>query len=178
MICVAVDWITTSMAFFVFNIFRFYYIRLGDDFDDLMSYLLSGKLILEQFAVPTGLLLVYWLSGYYNRPFEKSRLQEFLTTLYTQIFNALLIYLLALTNEHLNLRKEHIVIIASLFIFLFVFTLAGRLMVTNHVISNFKKSKWTHKTVIGGISHEAIKLAERLNNLTNNGFEIVGFVPL
>lgn len=179
LICVFTDWFTTSIAFVAFNIFRFYFLNPGEDLPELVAYLLSGKLILEQIFVPLGMLFVYWLSGYYNRPFERSRLSEMLMTLYSQMFNSLFIYMAALSNDHITHRKDILYVILTLFFLLFIFVYAGRLIITENMISNFRKSKWTFKTVIGGVSDEAFETARHLLGLkTPQGYEIIGFLPL
>lgn len=178
-ICVFTDWLTTSVAFFAFDIFRFFFLKVGDEFGELCDFLLSSKLIMEQIFVPIMLLFVYWLSGYYNRPFERSRLSELLITLYSQMFNSLLIYLAAFTNDQMPIRRETIFLIIMLFLLLFLFVYAGRLLITANMISNFRRSKWTFKTVIGGISPEAFETARHLSNIkAAQGYEIVGFLPL
>lgn len=178
MICIGMDWLTTFTAFLLFDIFRFYYLNIGDEFKELMYYLLSRKLILEQIGVPVVLLFVYWLSGYYNRPFDRSRLQEFLITVYSQLFNSILIYLAALTNDQLYLRSENWLLILVLFILLFSFTYMGRLAVTENMLSRMRKYGRGPRTVVVGLSAEAMKVARRLSEGSNlPGAEIVALMP-
>ena len=177
-ICVAVDWATTFVAFLLFNIFRFFYMGLGDGARELSYYLFSQKLIFEQLFVPVLLLGVYWLSGYYNRPFERSRLRELLLTLYSQLFNAVIIYLAALTNDQMYLRRENWMLLLILFLLLFTFCYFGRLIVTDRMLAKLKKHNIKPRTVIVGLSSEAAKIAERLQapNKKPEG-HLVGFLP-
>lgn len=177
-ICVLTDWVTTFMAFALFNVFRYYYMGLGRFMDTLGEYLFSTKLIIEQITVPVLLLFVYWLSGYYNRPLERSRLNEFLLTLYSQIFNTLLIYLGALTNDQMYLRRENWMLLIILFLLLFTFTYIGRLMVTDRMISTIQKNKLYPRTVMIGVSEEARNVAKRLlNSISTGAIDLVGFMP-
>lgn len=178
LVCVVTDWLTSFLAFLGFDIFRFYYMGLGDEFYELTVYLLAPKLIFEQFAVPTLLLGVYWLSGYYNKPLERSRLNEFLVTFYSQLFNAVLIYLLALTNDQFYMRRESWMLLIVLFLLLFVFTYIGRLCVTASTIKRIRRYNKGPVTVIVGVSTEALKLAERLkNNESSLSGTFKGFMP-
>lgn len=178
LVCVLTDWITTFLAFISFDIFRFFYMGLGDEFSELLAYLFSPKLIFEQISVPILLLFIYWLSGYYNKPLERSRLQEFLITLYSQLFNAVLIYLAALTNDQLYLRRENWMLLLVLFLLLFVFTYSGRIIVTSRMNSRIRRLKIKPKTVIIGRSKEAFRLAKKLSDpATKGSAEIVGFMP-
>lgn len=177
-LCIITDWFTTFIAFLGFNIFRFYYLKVGDDLDEIYFYLLSPKMVLEQIFIPLLFLLVYWISGYYNRPFERSRLNELLLTIYSQLFNALLFYLIALTNDQLYLRRENWLLIIILFGFLFLCTYIGRLIVTELMIRRLRRMDIRPRTVIIGLSNEAAKVAERLSDPKSKmKSHIVGVMP-
>lgn len=177
-LCIITDWFTTFIAFLGFNIFRFYYLKVGDDLDELYFYLWSPKMVLEQIFIPLLFLLVYWISGYYNRPFERSRLNELLLTIYSQLFNALLFYLIALTNDQLYLRRENWLLIIILFGLLFLFTYVGRLIVTELMIGRLRRLDIRPHTVIIGLSNEAAKVAERLSDPKSKmTSHIVGVMP-
>ena len=177
-ICIFTDWLTTSLAFLIFNVFRFFYLKQGSDFHHLLGYLFSLKLILEQIGVPILLLFVYWLSGYYNHPFERSRLKEFLNTFYSQLFNAVIIYLGALTNDQVYLRRENWMLLLILFLLLFIFTYSGRLIVTNNLIKRRTKYKINPRTVIIGISDEAIKVAHKMSEFGSKmSIDLIAFLP-
>lgn len=177
-VCVVTDWATTFLAFFCFNLFRYYYMGLGRGFEHLWPFLLSTKLILEQIFVPIILLGVYWLSGYYNHPFERSRLHELLLTIYSQLFNAVLIYLAALTNDQMYLRRENWIVLLILFLLLFTFTYIGRLVVTENMQRNMRRKDIRPRCVIVGLSEEAMQLARKLGASDNYaGVHLVGFMP-
>lgn len=178
-VCIFTDWITTFFAFLGFNVFRFFYLNQGDDFSEFISYIFSPKLVIEQAFVPAVLLFVYWISGYYNHPFERSRLNEFLLTLYSQLFNAVLIYLAALTNDQLLMRRENWLLLLILFLLLFSFTYIGRLLVTENMLKKVKKANIRPRTVIVGTSDEAINVARRLSaeNQLRPSSHIIAFMP-
>ena len=177
-VCVITDWVTTALAFLLFNIFRFYYLSIGNGFFTLGDYLFSFKLIVEQIGVPTALLFIYWISGYYNNPFERSRLNEFLNTFYSQLFNAIIIYLALLTNDQLYLRQENWMILLLLFLLLFIFTYSGRIILTENLIRKRKRNKIRPRTVIIGVSDEAMKVAAKLSDSDNNiPVEVTAFLP-
>ena len=177
-ICVLTDWFTTFLAFLCFDIFRFYYMGLGYDFQDLVAFLISPKLVSEQILVPVILLLVYWLSGYYNNPLERSRLNEFLATFYSQMFNSVMIYLALLTNDQVYLRRENWMLIIILFLILFTFTYIGRIILTNNTIKTLRKRNIRPRTVIIGISEEAQKVASKFSDPKSKpSVQLEGFLP-
>ena len=69
---VASDFVTTSVSFFLFNICRYHILHneLPSSWS-LSEFLSLPKLLWEQALIPVAMLAVYWLSGYYNRPFER-----------------------------------------------------------------------------------------------------------
>ena len=175
-ICILTDFITTSIAFLCFDIFRYFFLHTY--YEDIFDFLFSPTLIAEQIIVPIVFLGVYWISGYYNRPNERSRLSEFLITLYSQLFNTILIYLVFFTNDQVSLRWENWILILVIFVFLFVFVYIGRISVTWEMMKKSKKSRLAYKVAIVGVSDEARQLALRLKNSANNpGYNIIGFLP-
>lgn len=129
---VACDYVTTAIAFLLFNISRFYI--LNDEFHNpvsLYSYLTTKKLIAEQIIIPFALLGIYWLSGYYNRPFDKSRLSEFLNTFFSAFINTLLIFFILLVNDRGPILLLDYMLICILFLLLLIFTYTGRLIITS-----------------------------------------------
>ena len=178
-VCIFTDWVTTFVAFCCFNIFRYYFMHLEEGgYHSLFDYLFSFKLIIEQITVPVMLLFIYWLSGYYNHPYERSRLNEFLVTFYSQLFNAIIIYLAALTNDQLYMRRENWMLIIILFLLLFGFTYIGRIIVTERLIKKIKTLNIRPRTVIVGVSLEAKKIAKKLENQLNKpGIEVMAFFP-
>ena len=86
------DFLSTALAWFLFNIFRFIdIVEANSGWGSLKSFLLSPTLLLGQLLFPLGMLMLYWLSGYYNRPFLKSRIEELVTTLTTALAGAIII---------------------------------------------------------------------------------------
>ena len=57
------DLVTTSIAFLLFDISRFYILNNEiPSTESVIGYLTQPKLILEQILIPLSLLGVYWLS--------------------------------------------------------------------------------------------------------------------
>lgn len=174
MICVITDWWTTFIAFFCFNIFRYFYLHLEWSFPSLNDYLSTPKLVLEQIFIPVLLLGVYWLSGYYNNPYGRSRLSEFLVTLYSQLFNSVMIYLVMLTNDQLYLRRENWMLILVLFALFFIFTYTGRVVMTKRMINRARRDGVAYRVALIGAGKE-LKLLEKrlLKSKSIPGYRIV-----
>lgn len=168
----------TSLALFVFNIVR-YELLLAHTFGALWSYLGSRVLVLEQIFVPIGLMGVYFLSGYYNRPFRKSRLQELLVTTVTAAVNTVIIFLIFLINDPAPKRRTEYLVIFLLFAILLIFTYIGRVAITISSLQYERYHASPVQTVIIGNSHASRKMKKRIDkDRSNVNYEVVGFVPI
>lgn len=177
---VVTDWMTTSIAFLLFDVYRYFFLGLNTvDNVTLPIYLTYPALIVEQIFVPIILLGVYWLSGYYNRPYEKSRLAELITTLYSATLNTVMIYLVMMINYHLWDKMASYQLLGVLFLLLFFCTYLGRISITQSTINRFKRHRMEIRTVIIGNSPKARSQAELLSRGTQIvSHRILGFVPI
>lgn len=160
---VLTDWITANISFLLFNVLRF--LDTGSQpcsLESLCRFIGQTKLCIEQAIVPFIMLGVYWLSGFYNRPFGKSRFSEFLNTAVVSAIITILLHLALLTNDQVNDITANIVQIILVFIIFFALTLLGRLIVINSQIHHFKNRDWKYSAVIVGNTEKAHQLAKRL----------------
>lgn len=174
------DFIAGNIAFFLFNIIRYLIFSNYKLLNiPLQEYLASEKLILEQILIPFVFLALYWLSGFYNEPFQKSRLQELFVTAGTSGVVSLLIYLLFLTNDQLIARKINYTLIIVAFASFFIFLYSSRLSITMSAIRKFKARKWKFTTLIIGNSEKAHSTYQRLRDSDfKHGYEVLGFVKI
>lgn len=157
------DWITANLSVLVFNVFRcFKTTGQHDTFEEVVSYVFQPKLCLEQLIIPLALLSLYWLSGFYNNPFGKSRFYELLNTALISGIATIGIHLILMTNDQVNDIEANLLQITSIFLIFFFFTIAGRLIAINMQIRHFKRGDWKNNTVVVGNSARAHRLAEEL----------------
>lgn len=177
---VAADLLSGGLAFWIFDIVRYFLlIEQTDGYTDLWDYLGSAKLILEQCLVPPCLLAIYWLSGYYNKPFQKSRLQEFNVTFISEVINTTLIFLIFLIDDQTVKRRINYELIIILFGSLFFITYTFRLCITNFAINNFRKKLWQINVLILGNSEMSRKFAEKLKKVRRDAtYRICGFIEI
>lgn len=174
------DFIMGALAFWIFNIVRYYLLKEHNyGFPGLWSYLGSPKLIIEQAVLPFGLLFIYWLSGYYNKPYGKSRLQELTTSVASSFCNTVIIYLILLINDQTGHRIINYELIIILFGLLFLFSYLGRVLITNFAIRNFRKKDWKINVLIVGNSEASRKVAEKLTaGSVRVSYNILAFVNI
>ena len=160
---VLTDWISANLSFMLFNVLRFYESEwTSNTLDDAFRFILQPKICIEQAAVPLGLVILYWLSGFYNNPFGKSRFNELLNTAIISAISTIFLHLALLTNDQMSDVISNLLQIILIFIILFTFTLAGRLLMINNQIRHFKNRDWKYSAVIVGNSSKAHALAKKM----------------
>lgn len=174
------DLLSGAVAFFAFDIIRYYLLaEYHQGFNDLWQYLFSTKLIIEQCVVPFVMIFIYWLSGYYNLPFGKSRLQEIITTFFSASINTVLIYLVLLINDQTGRRIINYELIVILFGLLFLIPYLLRITITLFALRHFRRHSWEFRVLIIGNSVVARKTAERLmKGPSRVGYNIMGFISI
>lgn len=160
---VLTDWISANLSFMLFNVLRFYESEwTSNTLDDAFRFILQPKICIEQAAVPLGLVVLYWLSGFYNNPFGKSRFNELLNTAIISAISTIFLHLALLTNDQMSDVVSNLLQFILIFIILFTFTLAGRLLMINNQIRHFKNRDWKYSAVIVGNSSKAHALAKKM----------------
>jgi len=177
---VTTDFVMVSVSFFLFNIFRFH--ELGAHtygFPDVWAYVLSKTLLWEQILIPISMIGVFWLSGYYNRPFSKSRLEELSVTVASVTVATVAIYLLMLINDTTGLKIKDYEIILTLFGLLAVFTYIGRYILTTRTTNHLRKRHWIYSTLIIGNSRKSREIYRKLKEAGSIwAHDVVGFIRL
>ncbi len=172
---IASDFIAASFTWLLFNLLRYREIAVYDGFDSFGTFLSYNPVWGGQFFIPLFWLLLYYFSGYYNKPFGKSRLSEFFTTLITVLIGTLIVFFVLILNE--LPRSFHIYY--ELFFFLlglqFVFTYLPRLGITQCGLGKIRQRAWAINVLVIGTGWKALRIAE---DLYRQGYRIAGFIPV
>ncbi len=103
---------------------------------------MSETLVLEQIFFPIGMLIIYGISGYYNntlREIEAERAEP--DSIGSRDPGSLGIYLLALINDPMSMRRHIYLLILILALLLFGCTYAARYALTSRTISMLKETE-------------------------------------
>lgn len=174
---VLTDYVSANVAFFLFNVCRFFI--LDEGWNSLYGYLFNEKLIWEQVMIPPVLLVVYWFSGFYNKPMQRSRVSELITTFTSSILVAALIYLALMVNDAAIRRSIHYEVVLVLFGIFFVITYLGRFMITTYTYAMIRRRRWRFNTIIVGNSARARKVANSIaRSQSIYGYQTIGFVEI
>ena len=173
------DYIAANLAWFAFNIVRYYEIARYDGFDTLSGFLLYRNVIFGQIIVSFGWLILHYYSGYYNKLFEKSRLSELFTTFGTILIGTIVLFFALL----LKILPDSILVyytqLAYLFFFTFGFTYFFRLIITNQTARKIRNREWTTNALILGTGKKALQIQKLLNEPSASiAYTIQGFIRI
>lgn len=170
------DLLTSSVAILLFNYFRYQLTDYQSSFGDYyrMVNVWSGQIFF-----PIAFLGIYWLTGYYNDVYRRSRAQEFILTLTAAIICTFIIFFLAVVNDAPWQRSDVFerLIVAVGIIFGCVYS--GRFLITRTVVRSVHDRNNTDAAVMLGTDADAYELVHRINTLRKGmGINVVAFVRL
>ena len=90
------------------------------------------------FIYPMVCVAIYYLSGYYLRPFRKNAAKEFATTFWSALFNSLLFFFIIIIDDEVTRYERYLVSLVVLFFLQFTISYLPRCLIT-HI---------SHKTAI------------------------------
>lgn len=170
------DLLTSSLAIFLFNLFRMSHVT---ESMSVKAYYSMTQVMGGQVVFTLALMAVYWLSGYYNEVDRRSRAQELLVTLSSAVIGALIIFFLAVVNDaHWGrLVVFENLLVASGLIFACVY--AGRFLITRLVVRAVHNRHNTDAAVMIGTDADAASLTRRINTLRKGmGVNVTAFLRL
>ncbi|GHV57935.1 undecaprenyl-phosphate glucose phosphotransferase [Bacteroidia bacterium] len=171
------DFLMAAIAWIVFNWIRYQLIAQYQGYDNLQDFMMYKHVVLGQLIIPFGWLVLHYYSGYYNKPLEKSRVNEFFTTFQVAIVGTVAIFFIVLL-KHLP-RSFHIYYqqFSYLFLLSFLLTYAGRLCITLQTTRKVQKREWTVNALILGKGKKAEDLKKQLEKPSGSlGYTIRGFI--
>lgn len=174
------DLLSTALAWFIFNVIRFNnVVQEYQSYTSFTDYLAVRPVWLGQILFPLLMLGLYYLSGYYNKVFFKSRVEEFASTASTALIGTVVIYFVAIVDDPIPDRASNYELLMMLFLRLFSFVYVTRLSITLHVRSLVARGQLKFNSLIIGTGHSARKLRRKLAALRGPRaalYNVVGYV--
>ena len=167
------DFISASVAWLLFNILRYEVFAIDEGADSLLDYLQYPGVLTGQFVIPFFWLVLYYFSGYYNKPFGKSRLTELFSTFITVLIGTIFVFFALLLDDIPRSINVYYKLFFGMFGLQFFITYIPRLLITQSGMRKIKNREWAMKVLIIGAGGKAVRIAHDLYRL---GYDICGFV--
>ena len=167
------DFISASVAWLLFNILRYEVFAIDEGADSLLDYLQYPGVLGGQVVIPLFWLVLYYFSGYYNKPFGKSRLTELFSTFITVLIGTVFVFFALLLDDIPRSIDIYYKLFFGMFGLQFFITYIPRLLITQSGMRKIKNREWTMKVLIIGAGGKAVRIAHDLYRL---GYDICGFV--
>lgn len=178
LIYIVTDWIALNLGWLAFTLVRYsmltaaYTARVN-----FWQHLISGPVVAGQLFFPLFILALFWLSGYYNYPYFKSRLDDLTNTAGVLAVSVISIYFMAMFNDGFPDRMTIAEMLLISWAFMAVPVYIGRALITRSVTRRIRNRDLVFNTLVIGTGRSAIQLAERLEDApVGNGFHIVGLI--
>ena len=175
------DYVMCNIAWLLFLWVRF---EMGENshtigYDSFGHYMRNPYVIAGQIAFPLIMLAIFWLSGYYNEVWRKSRVQEFFDTITSVATGSILVLLGALINDMVGEKIYNYALLLWLVAIIFVCVYVPRLIITGSISSKIKNRKISFPTLMIGTGEKAKEFADKLNGQKlSTGYRIVGYVAI
>ena len=167
------DFISASVAWLLFNILRYEVFAIDEGADSLLDYLQYPGVLGGQVVIPLFWLVLYYFSGYYNKPFGKSRLTELFSTFITVLIVTVFVFFALLLDDIPRSIDIYYKLFFGMFGLQFFITYIPRLLITQSGMRKIKNREWAMKVLIIGAGGKAVRIAHDLYRL---GYDICGFV--
>ena len=168
------DFVSASVAWLLFNILRYEILFIiNEGTDSLLDYLLYPGVLTGQIVIPFFWLVLYYFSGYYNKPFGKSRLTELFSTFITVLIGTIFVFFALLLDDIPRSINIYYRLFFGMFGLQFFITYIPRLLITQSGVRKIKNREWAMNVLIVGAGEKAVRIAHDLYRL---GYDICGFV--
>lgn len=171
------DIVSTELAVLLFNMFRYTFMgSIDHETVSLGVYLCYPMIMLGQITVPIMMVGLYYLSGVYNLPFVRSRMDEFITTFKTALAGTLIVFFAQLINDLSTDRAHDYLLFLVLLGLLFILVYIPRAIITTNALKRIRHHHISFPTIIVG--YEPMEnMEEKLHSLQQSmGLRIVGYV--
>lgn len=167
------DFVASSVVWLLFNVIRYQEIAVYEGFGDVWSFLTHSTSLWGQFLVPFFWIALFWLSGYYNKPFGKSRITELFSTFVTVSVGVILLFFLLILNDLPRSYQIYYDVFFALWGLQFLGVYLPRLWITQAGKQKIKRGEWALRVLIIGTGERAQRIAA---DLTRLGYRIIGEV--
>lgn len=170
------DVLSAAISWFLFFSYRKEVVESNYYGEDI-PLMYDSKFWIGLVSISLFWVCLYTLSGYYREVYRKSRLAELGQTLLQTLIGVIIIFFVALLDDHIPSYKNYYSSITVLFFIHFLITYTFRFVLTSSVVRKVHNREIGFKTIIVGGADSAVAMYEKLTGSKKSGGNlIVGYV--
>ena len=148
-------------------------------YTSLADFFFNAKMVVNLFELLAFWMVIFVLSGYYNKVIGKSRLDEFFQTFFSLLLGTLVVFFFVILDDVPWTYRVYYNLTVYLFASMFVFVYGFRFIITQIVTNCIHKGSITRKSVIIGTGRRAVAAANEIAAINNAlGYDMKGYVSL
>lgn len=175
-VLVILDYLSATAAWFTFFLYRKYFIEPGK-FGYNIPFEVSQNFYLGLLYVPLFWIVIYYLTGFYNDVWRKSRLKELHTLFSVTAIGVIVLFFALLLDDEVAGYTDYYYTVATLFALQYGITYTVHFVYISYIKHLIKSKKIGFNTIIVGEYDNAVKLYQELSNeLFPSGYLIKGYM--
>jgi exopolysaccharide biosynthesis polyprenyl glycosylphosphotransferase len=173
---IALDYFAAAIAWLSFFLYRKYFIE-PDKFGYQIPFEVSQNFYLGLIYVPIYWLILYYLAGYYNDVWKRSRIKDLSGTFTISVLGVIILFFLLLLDDEVKSYKAYYYTVFTLFILHYGVTIFFRIVSSTYIKSLLRNKKIGFNTIIVGNNLRALDLVnEIITDRISQGYRLIGFV--
>ncbi len=173
---IVLDYVSAALAWFSFFAYRKYFIE-PDKFGYQIPFETGQNFYLGLIYVPLYWLILYYLAGYYNDVWKRSRIKELSSTFTISIIGVVILFFLLLLDDEVKSYKAYYNTIFILFILHYCLTIFFKLLTATYIKGLLKKKIIGFNTIIVGNNAKVLDLVNEIEaDSISQGYILKGFV--
>lgn len=170
------DLIAAGLSWTAFFIFRKKFVE-SLIFDETIPVNFDDRFFMGLLLVPLFWALFYFVTGYYQDPFKKSRLYELAITFVQTIIGVLVLFFIIILDDEIPSYRSYYTSFFTLFSLHFISTFLFRYILVSSTVHKVHNRIIGFNTLIVGGNENALKLFNELESASkSSGFMIKGFI--
>lgn len=171
------DFFAAMLAWILFYCYRKTFIEWDPNWQNELFD--NRKFYLGSLLIPFCWVLVYYLQGTYHDPYRRSRLTEFLQTLYTTLLGVLILFFALLLDDAVKSYRTYYTSFGVLFGLQFFLTAIPRFIISSTTNHRIQRREIGFKTLLIGSNENAWNIYNEITKLKyGNGNIFTGFIHI
>jgi len=170
------DFLAAAISWAIFYIYRKKVVE-PQFFGSEVPVDLTTQFYLGIILIPTCWIIFYYITGFYQNIYRRSRLIELGQTLLTSIVGVVVIFFVFLLDDLIQSYKNYYHLFFTLLGIHFVLTYLVRLIQTTRTIRKIHKRQFGFNTLLVGSNEKAVEIYKEMTTMERTpGNRFVGFV--